>query len=111
MQLSTLEVLVILLALVIGTLLTRFLAFVLFPENRRQPQVIAFLSLTIPAAMMGLLVVFCLKQTSVLTYPYGLSELISIFLIVVLHLWKHNVLLSIALGTMMHMFLVQVIFI
>lgn len=111
MQLTTLEVLVVLFALVFGTLLTRLLAFVLFPENRRQPQVISFLSLTIPAAMMGLLVVFCLKSTTVLSYPYGLPELISVALIVALHLWRHNVLLSIAVGTVMYMFLVQVVFI
>lgn len=111
MQLTTLEVLVVLFALVFGTLLTRLLAFVLFPENRRQPQVISFLSLTIPAAMMGLLVVFCLKSTTVLSYPYGLPELISIALIVALHLWRRNVLLSIAVGTLMYMFLVQAVFI
>ena len=111
MQLTTLEVLVVLFALVFGTLLTRLLAFVLFPENRRQPQVISFLSLTIPAAMMGLLVVFCLKSTTVLSYPYGLPELISVALIVALHLWRRNVLLSIAVGTLMYMFLVQVVFI
>lgn len=111
MQLTTLEVLLILFALVFGTLLTRLLAFVLFPENRRQPQVISFLSLTIPAAMMGLLVVFCLKSTTVLSYPYGLPELISVALIVTLHLWRHNVLLSIAVGTVMYMFLVQVVFV
>jgi branched-chain amino acid transport protein azlD len=111
MQLSTLEVLMILFALVSGTLLTRWLAFALFPENRRQPQVISFLSLTIPAAMMGLLVVFCLKRINVLTYPYGLPELISVSLIVILHLWRRNVLLSIAAGTLMYMFLVQKIFI
>ena len=111
MQLTTLEVLVVLFALVFGTLLTRLLAFVLFPENRRQPQVISFLSLIIPAAMMGLLVVFCLKSTTVLSYPYGLPELISVALIVALHLWRRNVLLSIAVGTLMYMFLVQVVFI
>lgn len=111
MQLTTLEVLVVLFALVFGTLLTRLLAFVLFPENRRQPQVISFLSLTIPAAMMGLLVVFCLKSTTVLSYPYGLPELISVALIVALHLWRRNVLLSIAVGTLMYMFLVQAVFI
>lgn len=111
MQLSTVEALLILFALVSGTFLTRVLAFVLFPENRRQPQVISFLSLTIPAAMMGLLVVFCLKSTTVLAYPYGLPELISVALIVALHLWRRNVLLSIAVGTAMYMFLVQVVFI
>ena len=111
MQLSTVEALLILFALVSGTFLTRVLAFVLFPENRRQPQVISFLSLTIPAAMMGLLVVFCLKRINVLTYPYGLPELISVSLIVILHLWRRNVLLSIAAGTLMYMFLVQKIFI
>ena len=72
---------------------------------------ISFLSLTIPAAMMGLLVVFCLKRINVLTYPYGLPELISVSLIVILHLWRRNVLLSIAAGTLMYMFLIQKIFI
>lgn len=94
-----------------GTALTRFLAFALFPKNRRKPKIISYLSLTIPAAMMGLLVVYCLKSTAILTYPYGLPELITVGVTAGLHLWKRNVLLSISVGTVLYMVLLQLIFI
>ena len=61
--------------------------------------------------MMGLLVVYCLRNVSVTTAPYGLPELISIAVLAALHLWKRNVLLSIGVGTVLYMVLVQVVFV
>ena len=62
------------------------------------------------AAIMAVLVVSCLKGITPLTYPYGLPELISVAVVVVLHLWKRNTLASIALGTVCYMILVQMVF-
>ena len=60
--------------------------------------------------MMGLLVVYCLRNVSVVSAPHGLPELISIAVLAALHLWKRNVLLSIGVGTVLYMVLVQVVF-
>ena len=99
MHLTTLQTLAIILAVAAGTQLTRWLPFWLFPENR-QP----------PAAMMGLLVVYCLKGVSWLSAPHGAPELMAIAAVVALHTWKRNVLLSIAGGTALYMLLVQTVF-
>lgn len=111
MRLSDWQALVILLCVVLGTTATRFLPFLLFPEHKQQPPIISYLSRTIPAAMMGLLVVYCLKGTNFTSYPYGLGELTAVAATVGLHLWKRNVLLSIGVGTAVYMILVQFILI
>ena len=91
-------------------MLTRFLPFLFFPDNRPVPKIISYLGRTLPAAMMGLLVVYCLRNVSVVSAPHGLPELISIAVLAALHLWKRNVLLSIGVGTVLYMVLVQVVF-
>ena len=72
--------------------------------------VITYLSNALPCAIMGMLVVYCLKNVSVLTGRHGIPELISIVLVVGLHLWKRNMLLSIGGGTVCYMLLVQWVF-
>ena len=69
-----------------------------------------YLSQVLPFAIMGMLVVYCLKNVSLTTGSYGIPEAISILLVVILHKWKHNTLLSILVGTVVYMFLVQMIF-
>ena len=86
----------------------RFLPFVLF--RKKTPQFIMYLSQVLPFAIMGMLVVYCLKNVSQTTGSYGIPEAISILLVVILHKWKHNTLLSILVGTVVYMFLVQMIF-
>ena len=86
----------------------RFLPFVLF--RKKTPQFIMYLSQVLPFAIMGMLVVYCLKNVSLTTGSYGIPEVISILLVVILHKWKHNTLLSILVGTVVYMFLVQMIF-
>ena len=87
----------------------RFAPFVLF--RKRTPQAIVFLGKVLPYAVISMLVVYCLKGVHVLTGNHGLPELIAILVVVVLHKWKHNTLLSILLGTICYMILVQVIFV
>lgn len=111
MLLTPVQTILMILGVALGTMVTRFLPFLLFPEKKQQPKIINELSKLLPPAMMGLLVVYCLKGVSIHTFPYGLPEIISIILIVVLHKWKHNVLLSIGAGTLCYMVLVQSVFV
>ena len=94
------------LAVVAATMLTRFLPFLIFPEGRTPPAAVTYLGTVLPCAVIGLLVVYCLKD-AVFTAWHGLPELIAILFIVALHTWKKNTLLSIAGGTILYMILVQ----
>ena len=96
-------------AVVLGTMTTRFLPFLLFPEGKQPPAFIRYLGTVLPSAVIGLLVVFCLKD-AVFTSWHGLPELLSILVVALLHRWKKNILLSIAGGTIFYMVLVQMVF-
>ncbi|MBT1163378.1 branched-chain amino acid transporter permease [Bifidobacterium felsineum] len=93
-----------------GTILTRFLPFLVFPESKEPPRVIEYLGAVLPYAMTGLLVVYALRNTPILTGSHGIPELIACVVIVLLHWWKRNMLLSIAAGTIVYMLLVQLVF-
>lgn len=110
MYLTSLQTLLMILAIAAGTILTRFLPFVLFPESKEVPAYITYLGTVLPSAMMGLLIVYCLKNVSLTMKPYAIPELLSILSVVILHKWKHNVFLSICIGTALYMFLVQAVF-
>lgn len=92
------------------TAATRFLPFLIFGEKRKTPALVTYLGKVLPCAIMGMLVVYCLKEVSVLAYPYGLPEILGIAFVAALHLWKRNSLLSIGAGTVFYMVLVQVVF-
>lgn len=92
------------------TLLLRGLPFLLFGGKRKTPAFITYLSNVLPYAIMGMLVVYCLRNTDFVAAPHGLPEVIACTAVALLHLWKRNTLLSIALGTVLYMFLVQVVF-
>lgn len=79
-------------------------------REKRSPRLVRYLGAILPAAIMAVLVVYCLKGITPLAYPYGLPELISVAAVVALHLWKGNTLASIALGTVCYMILVQMVF-
>lgn len=95
---------------VLGTVLTRFLPFLLFPAGKPTPKYIRYLGNVLPSAVFGLLVVYCLKNVDILTGSHGLPELIAIAVVVALHRWKGQMLLSIAGGTACYMLLVQLVF-
>lgn len=94
----------------IVTMLIRAFPFAVFGGDKKRPAVIDYLADVLPYAIMGMLVVYCLKNVSLVTAPHGLSELIACVLVVLLHLWKRNTLLSIIAGTAAYMFLIQVVF-
>ncbi len=88
----------------------RFIPFVVFSSNRKTPEIILYLGKFLPYAIMAMLVVYCLKSVSLLAAPFGLPELIGVLVVVLLHIWKRNTLLSIAVGTACYMLLVQIVF-
>jgi len=96
----------------VATMLTRFLPFLIFRAygDKPTPKFITYLGKALPAAIFGMLVVYCLKDVSVVSSPHGIPELIGIAVIVALHLWKKNMLLSIAAGTVVYMLLIQFVF-
>lgn len=111
MRLSGTETLIMILALAAGTQLTRWLPFWLFPENRRPPAVVLYLGRVLPPAVMGLLVVYCLRNIQFSAPPHGAAEILSVAAVALLHCWRGNVLLSIAGGTALYMVLVQAVFV
>lgn len=96
--------------IILGTLIFRFLPFILFPAGKPTPKYIQYLGKALPAAVFGLLIVYCLKQVSLFSGSHALPELIAIAIVVVLHAWKRQMLLSIAGGTISYMLLVQLVF-
>ena len=92
------------------TAATRFLPFLLFGGKRKTPERITRLGKVLPCAIMGMLVVYCMKDVSVMSAPYGIPELISCAAVAGLHIWKRNSLLSIGAGTVCYMLLVQLVF-
>ena len=94
----------------LGTMLTRFLPFLIFPAGKQTPKFIQYLGKALPGAVFGLLVVYCLKHVSFLSGSHGIPEAVAILLVIVLHLWKKQMLLSVAGGTVCYMLLVQLVF-
>ena len=84
---------------VLGTVITRFLPFLLFPAGRKTPEYIHYLGKVLPPAALGLLVIYCLKDVTPLEGSHGLPELIAMAAVTALHFWKRNMLLSIAGGS------------
>lgn len=92
------------------TMSTRFLPFLVFGENRKTPKLITYLGEVLPFAIMGMLVIYCMKDVAFLSAPYGVPEILGCAFVALLHLWKRNSLLSIGVGTVFYMLLVQLIF-
>lgn len=88
----------------------RFLPFLIFGENRKTPPVIAHLGQVLPYAIMGMLVVYCLKDVHLTSAPFGIPQAIGCAVVALLHIWKRNTLLSIGGGTLCYMLLVQFVF-
>ena len=107
---DTMQAFWVLLSIALVNLLLRFLPDLLFSGNRKTPHLLLVLGEVLPHAVMGMLIVYCLRGVSLITYPYGLPELIACVLTAALHFWRHNSLLSIGCGIACYMLLVQVMF-
>ncbi|MBR3825584.1 MAG: AzlD domain-containing protein [Lachnospiraceae bacterium] len=86
----------------------RFLPFVVF--RKKTPKLVLYMGKVLPFAIMGMLVVYTLKHVSIVEGNHGIPELIGVLLVIFLHKWKHNTLLSIVGGTIIYMVLVQIVF-
>ena len=95
---------------VLGTAVTRLLPFLVFPAGKPTPKYIQYLGKVLPSAVFGLLVIYCLRNVSIFSGSHAIPELISIVLVIILHVWKRQMLLSIAGGTVCYMLLVQLVF-
>ena len=104
------QIVISILLLTLGTMLTRFLPFAVFRENKEAPKFVQYLGKALPAAIFSMLVVYCLKNVQLFSGSHGLPEIIAIAVTAGLHLWKRQILLSIAGGTVVYMLLVQMIF-
>lgn len=93
----------------LGTMVTRFLPFLIFPEGKEPPEFIQYLGKVLHYAVIGLLVIYCLKDVPG-SGTYGIPEFLAIAFIVLLHRWKKSILLSIGGGTVFYMLLVQFVF-
>ena len=94
----------------LATALTRFLPFLIFRKKESTPAIITYLGQVLPCAIMGMLVVYCMKDVQFLAAPFGLPEIIGCAIVALLHIWKRNSLLSIGVGTVCYMLLVQLVF-
>ncbi|WP_298703711.1 branched-chain amino acid transporter permease [uncultured Veillonella sp.] len=108
---SVWEMIITIGSVVAGTMVTRFISFALFAKSGKPPAIVSYLGKVLPGAVMGLLVVYALKGTVILTYPYGLPELLAVLLLVGIHLYKRNFLISILSSTIFYMILVQAVFV
>lgn len=111
MTLTNIEIIIIISMVAIGTVITRFLPFILFKNIKTNGSYIGYLGKVLPYSAIGLLVVYCLKTANFKIPAHGIPEAIAIVCIIALHYWKENTLLSIGAGTVIYMVLVQFVFI
>ena len=109
MTMTTTQAFITIAAVVLGTMATRFIPFIIFPEGKNPPEFVKYLGTVLPYAAIGLLVIYCLKDVPA-SSTHGLPEAIAILFIVWIHKWKKNTLLSIGGGTVLYMVLVQTVF-
>ena len=94
-------------AMALATVLTRALPFFVFPQNRQTPKMVLYLGKVLPFAITGMLIIFCLKDTSVAAAPHGIPELIGVGTVVLVYLTGKRSLLAIIAGTLVYMLAVQ----
>lgn len=92
----------------VTTIMLRFLPFIVF--RKETPPYITYLGKVLPEAIIGMLVIYCLKDVSLLRAPFGLPEVIAAACVVGMHVWKRNSLISILTGTVIYMVLIQAVF-
>ena len=100
----------IILLVALTTFATRVAPFLIFPKGKEIPKTIQYLGKVLTPAIIGMLVVYCLRNTAILSVPHGIPELIAVVVVAVLHVWKRNNLLSIGVGTVLYMVLIQTVF-
>lgn len=98
---------VLITVMAVMTMLTRFLPFLVF--RKQTPPYISYLGRVLPPAIIGMLVIYCLKDISPAVSPFGIPELIAVACVAGVQVWKRNSLISILAGTVIYMVLIQVV--
>ncbi len=93
------------------TLALRVTPFLIFSNGKETPKTVTYLGNVLPYAIIGMLVVYCLKDVSIFSGSHGIPELLAVALVCGLHIWKKNTLLSVGAGTVFYMLLVQFVFV
>ena len=104
------ELLLTILVIAAVTAALRFIPFIVFAGDKQTPEIIYYLGKVLPYSIMAMLVVYCLKSVNLLSFPFGIPELIGVAAVVLLHIWKRNTLISITGGTVCYMLLIQFVF-
>lgn len=104
---DAIEIIATIAAVIAGTMLTRFLPFMLFPHDKQRPAFLDYLGKQLPLAILGMLVIYCLKDISFASGKHGAPELLAILLIAVIHLKFRQMLLSIMGGTVFYLCLLN----
>lgn len=107
---SVLQQIFIIGTVVLGTVFTRFIAFAIFPADKSTPDYVKYLGKVLPSSVLGMLVIYCYKGIEISVGSHGLPEISAGIVVADLQLWKKNMFLSIAAGTVLYMVLVQLIF-
>ena len=102
--------LLIIILVALSTFATRLVPFLFFPKGKEIPRTVQYLGKVLTPAVIGMLVVYCLKTTTIVAPPHGIPELIAVSVTAGLHVWKKNNLLSIGVGTVLYMVLIQLVF-
>ena len=110
MPVGAITSLLIILVVAATTFATRLVPFLLFPKGKEIPGIIQYLGKVLTPAVIGMLVIYCLKSVSLISAPHGIPELIAVAVTAGLHVWKRNNLLSIGVGTILYMFLIHAVF-
>ena len=110
MPVSVVKSLLIIAVVSVTTFATRAIPFLIFPKGKEIPPLVRYLGGALPPAVIGMLVIYCLKDVNLFAAPFALPELIAGVVVVILHIWKRNNLLSIGVGTVLYMVLVQGVF-
>ena len=110
MDMTLMQQLVTIAMCVLGTMATRYIPFLLFPPGKQTPPYVQYLGKVLPSAVFALLVVYCLKDVSLTAELHGSPEALALVVTGVLHVWRRQMFLSMAAGTILYMVLVQTVF-
>ncbi len=107
---STSQLFIMILVIAAVTIFTRAVPFLFFAGSDAPPAYVLYLGKILPPAVMAMLVVFSVRNTDVMAFPYGIPAFASLSVVILLHVWKRHTLLSILSGTILYMVLVQFVF-
>lgn len=93
------------------TFVTRVAPFILFGQGKPTPKNILYIGNYLPPAIMTMLIIYCLRNVALSSFPFGIPEVIGVITVATLHVWKRNNLISIIGGTAIYMISIQVIFV